>query len=348
MAANSNLLRKTLLIIAALVISLIVCGRSAWSQNPRNEIYGRVTTPDARPVDHMPIFLLGDDYTQLSVKYTDAGGRYHFPGLSQGVFYIQIEPHGNEYYRQTFRVEMGDIMTSGGEKKPVDIQLKPRDLGGSATSAGAGTSVFHQRIPTEARQAYDQAFESLQRDDFASAEKSLKRAIKVFPDYHDALDRLGSEYIQRRNYAEAVPLLKHATEVNKNSWHAYYTLGVALSEGGQREEGIAALRRAVELNQQSPNTNMRLGLELAKDPKTYEEAIQALSRASRLAGKELPDAYFYLASLYTKQEKYAQAAGALESYLSAITRIDPNQKEQYRKAVEQLKKKAAAQASKKS
>lgn len=46
MAARPHLLRKALLIIAALVIGLIVCGKTAWSQLPRNEIYGRVTTPD--------------------------------------------------------------------------------------------------------------------------------------------------------------------------------------------------------------------------------------------------------------------------------------------------------------
>ncbi|HYK91633.1 MAG TPA: tetratricopeptide repeat protein [Acidobacteriota bacterium] len=342
MATGPHLLRKAILIIGALlVVGSIVCGKKAWAQNPRNEIYGRVTTPDGSAVDHMPVFLLGDDYTELSLKYTDAGGRYHFPGLSQGVFYIKIEPQGNEFYPQTFRIEMGDIMTSGGEKKPVDIQLKPRDAGAASTVAGTGTSVFHQRVPDEARQAYAQGLMSLQRDDFEAAEKSLKRAIQLFPDYYDALDRLGGAYTQRGNCQEAVTLLQHAKEVNKNAWHAYYTLGAALTQLNRREEGIAALKRAVELNPQSPNTNMRLGLELAKNAQTHKDAIQALVRASRLAGKELPDAYFFLASLYTKEQRYAEAVGALEAYLAAVPKVDPSQKEQYRKAIEQLRTKAA-------
>jgi tetratricopeptide (TPR) repeat protein len=181
----------------------------------------------------------------------------------------------------------------------------------------------------------------LAADDFSSAEASLKRALLLFPEYYDALDRLGSEYVQRGESRSAIPLLVRALEVNRRGWHAFYSLGTALGELGQLDEAISAMRHAVELNPQSPNANVRLGLLLARDPKTYDQAVAAFVRTTSLAGRDLPDAYFYLASLYTKQERFTEAAGALQSYVDALPRADAKQKEQYRKAIEQLRSKAA-------
>jgi tetratricopeptide (TPR) repeat protein len=329
--------RTTGCVIMALSAVFLI-HESSYAQNPPNEIEVRIQTPDGRPIDRTPVFLLNDDYSEIGVRYTDGGGRCYFRGLSQGLFYLQIEPLGGDYYRQEHRIQMGDIMTSGGEKKLVEIQLQPKFI---PPTLAEENSVFHQKIPAEARQAYELGLKNLDENDDASAQNYWKQALEVFPDYYAALDKLGTLYVLQKNYSAAIVLLHQATEINKNSWHSYYGLGAALCEIGQRRGGLAALRKALQLNPQSPNTNMRLGLELAKDPALAEDAIRALSTAARIAGNNLPDAYFSLASLYTKRLKYAEAASALESYVAALPRIDPAQKEQYRIAIAQLRKKAA-------
>lgn len=334
MSVNLRSPRKAVLIAIAFAAGWLAMQGFGWSPN---EIEVRVQSPDGRPVDHVPVFLLGDDYTEIGVRYTDAGGRCYFRGLSQGTFYLQIDPIGNDYQRQTLRVEMGDSMTSGGEKKLVEVMLRPRDLG--ATPSPADAILFHQRIPGDAQQALEQGSRSLDQNDVPAAQQQWKQALEIFPDYFEALDRLGTLYVQQQKYDVAIVLLHHATEVNKDSWHSYYGLGVAMCEIGQRRGGLAALKKAVELNPQSPNANMRFGLELAKDRNTAQEAIRALMAASRIAGNELPDAYFSLAKLYTEQKQFAEAAAALESYIGALPNIEPAQKEQYLKAIAQLRKK---------
>jgi tetratricopeptide (TPR) repeat protein len=342
---NFDLVRWTRILAAgALILGFFPL---AYPQNPRNEIEVRVALPDGKPADVMPVILLDDGYTEIALHYTDAGGNCYFRGLTQGTFYIQLEPKGNEYLRPApFRVQIGDVVTSGGEKFKFEMRLLPRDTANSANPSGNAPVIFHQQIPNEAKLEYDRGVESLDKDLVATGEGSLKKAIEVFPTYYDALDRLGSFYVQRKDYTSAQPLLRRAIEVNKQGWHAEYSLGVSLIELKQNKEGIAALKSAGAHNPFSPNIAMRLGLELAKDPASYDDAALALQRASRLAGKELPDTYFFLAKIRTEQKKYGEAADALETYVRVVPKIEPEQKEQYRKAIIQLRSKASRQPEK--
>jgi len=59
-----------------------------------------------------------------------------------------------------------------------------------------------------------------------------------------------------------------------------------------------------------------------------------------MAGKRLPDAYLILASLYSKNKKYQQAADALEAYLQASPTTP--QRESVKLKIEELRKKALA------
>jgi lipopolysaccharide biosynthesis regulator YciM len=126
-------------------------------------------------------------------------------------------------------------------------------------------------------------------------------------------------------------------EVNRNGWGALYALGIALLESDKRSEGLDALRRAVALNPNSVNANMRLGLELTRDENNRAEAIRALSTVTSLAGKCLPDAYLILASLYSKNNQYREAADALQLYLNASPHAE--QVESIKRKIEDLRKK---------
>jgi tetratricopeptide (TPR) repeat protein len=233
----------------------------------------------------------------------------------------------------------------GADFYHIDFVLKPDRSGRpkappSGDGAAPGT-VFYQEVPAPAKAAFEQGSKSLKNNDLAGAEVALVRAVQLFPDYYDALELLGSEYVRYAQYDAAVPLLTHATEINQRSWEAYYGLGVALIELGQRSEGLTAVRHAIELNPNYINANMRLGLELAKEEATREEAIKSLTRVTQLAGKRLPDAYLKLASLYSAQKQYGEAASALEQFLKAV----PNspQRESIKLKISELRQKANAQ-----
>src|SRR5262249_1606794 len=314
----------------------------------RNTIEGRVTTPDHRPIENVRVFLQNDGYSPIANTITDGSGRFRFMNIPANAYYVEVDPVGTDYERQSQRVEVNPISqrAGSGEMFRVDFVLVLRKSargksGGNPT--GADVVVFVQEVPEPAKKEYLSGMKSLEKEDFTNAVDFFKRAVEIFPDYYDALDALGSEYVRSRNYQSALPLLTHAVEVNKQGWHGFYSLGIALSESNQRNEGLAALRRALELNQNSVNTNMRLAIILAKDEATHVEAIQLLKKVTQLAGDKVPDAYGHLASLYSKHQQYREAADALEAYLKFAPHASAEQREQYKNLIEQLRQKAKAQ-----
>ncbi|HEX8282820.1 MAG TPA: tetratricopeptide repeat protein [Pyrinomonadaceae bacterium] len=198
-------------------------------------------------------------------------------------------------------------------------------------------------MPKPAEMELQQAIRSFNEDAFDSGAASLKRALEIFPDYYDALVLLGTAYVNRDDLEAGVPLLKRAVGVNKGGWLAFYSLGVAQVKLNQLAEGTDALRSAVALNPRSAEAALDLGKALAKGAATEEEAIEVLKRVAQEHKKGVREAYFILASLYGKRNQYRESADALEAYMKSFGsgEIPPEQRENYKKAIERLRQKAA-------
>jgi len=314
----------------------------------RNTIEGRVTTQDNRPLENVRVFLIGEYMGQPRQTYTDGSGRYQFRAIQRGNYSVQVEPGGLAYERQIQRVEVNapDLVGSGGaDFYRADFVLKP-DKAGKRDDADSSSksALFYQNVPGPAKEAFKQGSQSLEKNDLRAAEAALVQAIKLFTDYYDALELLGSMYVKYGQYDAALPLLGHAVEINSRGWEAFYSLGVALIESKRRNEGLEALNHASTLKPESVNVNMRLGLELAKEERTYDEAIKALTKVTVLAGKQLPDAYLALATIYGKRNQYNEEASALEGFLSAAP--DTPQRNEIKRKVTELRLKAKSEAKK--
>ncbi|HYK91634.1 MAG TPA: DUF2012 domain-containing protein [Acidobacteriota bacterium] len=336
----SRLNAAILILLGILVIPCIALAQALT-------IDGRIRTEDGRAPDHMRVYLLDNMYTEKQVQYVASDGHFVFRTATGENYYVKVDAGEMDYEPQTVRVQTGlnPYNARAREVVNVNIVLKLRDVVKRERAGpipGSGGVTFAQpAVPASAREAYDKASKSLAKDDSKGAMVLLKRALEIFPDYFDALEALGAEYVKQRSYGEAVPLLRHALQVNDLGWRSHYALGVALVESQQRAEGLSELRRSIDLNPESPNGHMRLGMELAKDPQAQTEAIKELEKVTAIAGKSIPDAYFDLASLYSKLKKYKEAADALEGYLAAQSKVDDAQRAQYQKAIQQLREKAA-------
>lgn len=332
---------------ASVILSITVFLASAADAQPsgRNTIEGRITTADNTPVENIRVFLTAEG--PLAQTITDGSGRYQFRRLRRGIYYVEVEPSGTAFARQSQRVEVNqpDLAGTGGaDFYRADFVLKPDRSGRSNDEAirSATGALFYQNVPAAAKDAFKQGSLNLEKKELREAEVALLKAIQLFPDYYDALESLGSLYVKYAQYDAGLPLLGHAVEINQRGWQAYYSLGVALLESKRRVEGLDALNRARTLNPESININMRLGLELAKEEKSYEEAIKSLTKVTDIAGKRLPDAYLALASLYGKRKQYREEANALEGFLRASP--DSPQREAIKNKITELRQKAKSQS----
>ena len=80
------------------------------------------------------------------------------------------------------------------------------------------------------------------------AEKYLRRAIELAPDFAKPHEDLGFLLSESGRLEEAVPLLQNATRLDPNSERGFMALGRALSGLGRGEEADAAFESAFDLN----------------------------------------------------------------------------------------------------
>ena len=305
-------------------------------ENAQFVIRGYVRNSSGQAVGNVRVSLL-DEYRQtLKTLFCDSTGRYEFRFIGRGVFFIRVDSLGTIYENTEQRIELTSLSTSRIEEPViVDIIIKAKK---NASPGGQPSTTFSQKVPEMAKKEYERGLNNLKNNKADLAIISFKLALESFADYYDALEQLGNLYVEQRDYQSAEPLLARAVEVNKNGWRAHYSLGIAQYNLNRRTDAAASLKRAVELNGDSANAYMWLGIVLAQTVESRTDAIKAFERVTQIAKDAVPEAYFYLGSLYSKNNQNKEAADALEHFL----RLDPQtgDKDKLKKVIEQLRQKA--------
>jgi tetratricopeptide (TPR) repeat protein len=330
--------------VITLFVSIVIAFGNFFVSVPAvqslNTIEGRITNSSGRPVSDLRVMLKNGNYSEMASTLTDASGHFRFGNLGRDNYTIVVEPGATDYERVTQRVAVMPFREGHGEVFRVDIGMVSRRSSSIFGPINSTTGVvFHQDVPEGAKKEYEQGIKNLDKGTFDVAAESFKRAIELFPDYYDALERLGSEYASRDDAKSAVPLLTHAVEINRDGWRGFYFLGIAQYKTNQPTESIKSLERAIELNPTAPSPPMWLGMVLATNPTMRAEAIQSLEKAVKLSKDPLPgQAYYYLGGLYLKNNQYKEAADAFQTLLKVSPEI--GEKEKIKSMIAELRQKA--------
>lgn len=283
----------------------------------RNTVSGQVFGPERQPLADMYVELQNDVYSTLARTKTDGSGNYSFRDLSAGRFYVRVLATGTDYGEQTQEVEIG-VFVGGrmvSENIQKDFYLRPR----RADSERRQTTgvIFVQSIPAAAEDTFKKAISDLDSNEAEEGIRGLQKALGIFPEYFQALERLGCEFTKLRRYEEAVTIYKKAIAVNSRSYWCWYGLSYASYALQRSTEAIEAAARAVSLNSKSAEAFLILGLS-HRQAKDYDKAEEALKEAKKLSKGKMPDVHWNLALLYAHNlKRYKEAADELELYLKA-------------------------------
>lgn len=305
----------------------------------KSTIMGIVFDSSGRPLEKVRVELLDDVYTVLKTVRTTGSGQFVFNSLSSGYFQVRVRDEAGEYAEETQRVELVSIQlspTAQGSRdiRQVDFYLRPKNERKAATNSGV---VFAQNVPEDAKKSYAKAVSDFEKNNSDEGMASLKAALKIFPDYYQALTRLGEEEVNRAQFSEARELLMKATKVNPKGFEGFYWLGIAQVGLKQMPEAVESFRKALAQNPSSVNSIMWLGMALRRNGK-LDEAETQLKRAKQLADKPIAQAHWELALLYNHQKRNQEAADELELFLKA--QPDSRDAEAIRKLIKQLREKA--------
>lgn len=322
--------------------SALVQGRSA--------IYGTVHG-EGRPVADVYVELLDDVNSSIRQIKTDMSGRFQFSGLVDGRYRIRVQP-GNTGYLEHFQEVVISAISSvrpsegsrggGSDNQHIDIALKLNERAILGPFAGAPSVVFAQNVPSAAKKHYDEGVSLLRQKKDTEGFESLKRALEVFPDYYDALDRLGGEYAIKGSsdpgFLQAgMVLLTKATEINPRGYSSMYGLGWTQYHLGMTKEAIETLGKATAIYGKAADAYLLQGKALRRAA-MLDKAEAALKRADELTNSKTPDIHWQLAGLYNDQKRYKEAADQMELYLKHAPKgEDP---EKIKNLIKRLREKA--------
>jgi tetratricopeptide (TPR) repeat protein len=117
--------------------------------------------------------------------------------------------------------------------------------------------------------------------DHERAAESCRAALRLWPDYPEALCSLGTSLTAMKHPAEAVESLRRAVALRPGFVIAHNNLGLALRELGKLDEALGHLRRAVELEPAYAPARTNLGQMLLSRGRA-EEALTQCQEAVRL------------------------------------------------------------------
>ena len=103
------------------------------------------------------------------------------------------------------------------------------------------------------------AYSSMEKGNFAAAERSLKKILKERPTNSMAMQLLGHVYYRTERYKEAEQVYRNMLKNNEFDATAYNNLGQTLNRQGRQQEALQALLQSRELN---PN-NMTVYINLS-------------------------------------------------------------------------------------
>ena len=331
---------------SCIVIVILIAATSALTQSrPNNTITGYVFDAVSRnPVPDVYVELMNDVYSTVRRIKTDGSGRYLFNGMSAGEFQVKVLPYGTNYLEEMQSVSIinytiGNVTTSDNVYLDIYLKLDKRKI--NIDDLGAAEVIYVQDVPSEARNLYKKGLTQLQRvKDEKLGFENLLKSLEIYPDYYDALNKLGLEYVKRKQYNEAVTYLIRAIKVNQRSFSSFYLLGLSAYNLKQLKESAEAFRAATVINPQSIDAYIKHGMILRIDGKYKESELVLLKAVSLSKNTSVPELSWQLALLYEKLGRYNEAADELEKYMKVNTNIENVQ--QIKTLIVQMRTKAKA------
>jgi predicted Zn-dependent protease len=322
------MLQKAWFVLALCCFAAVsTVAQNAPTQQRRNDysIQGKVVLPDHGDPDlHVEVRLESATTQVLFTTYTDGAGNFEFRNLAPGPYYVSVSAEGYEPVRQSVASFGGINLTIMLSKPAVTIKERPTGLDADDRDI-VDVSQMRDSLPKKAVQDYEKAIQEKQRGKIESAKKLLEEAIRIAPNFFHAHNNLGLLYLFEKRYADAENEFKRSHELSPKSERPLVNIGSLYIEEAtlkkdDREvsemlldQALDALELSVKLNPRSATGYFLLGQANYRSS-FFDEAEAAFKKAQDIDPK-LAGARLMLANVYVKQEKWAEAVEALDTYL---------------------------------
>lgn len=331
-----------IIIIAHLNLYSKTIPKHSNSSLPLNRISGFVYDQNRNPVPRVFVELQDELNRSLSTIRTETSGRYIFAGMSSGTFYVRVITSGTNFIEQTAKVQIVNLGPPGqnlGRSDSVkqDFYLRPRKSVLDSNHL-QNSVIYAQEIPINAKNAYRKAVSQINNKNYTKGIKLLQKAIKIYPKYFFALNRLGFVYFEQKKYELASQYFAQAADVNPKSEPTIYLLAYSVYLTKRYDATLSILKSALKIKHTTSRIYLLYG-KCLREKRNFEEAEKKLKLAETLNIKKDPEVHWELAKLYGDNlNRFGDAATQLELFLKL--QPDSKDKKQIRKLIKKFKNKA--------
>ena len=267
--------------------------------------------------------------------FTDSVGNFEFRGVTANSYKVTV-PSDHQTYETTS--EMVEVYGTFARTFIVQLYLKDKESGLGNAPKGRMLSVAEmQEVPKPAKKLYEQGLKRAKESKPLEAVQLFEDAIKTFPEYLLAINKLGEQYMALNKPEEAQVAFERAIEVSGKYPLARINLGMLLVKQKRYPEAIKQLEEANRLDGDFPMAHLNLGLALMDtNPPEIDRAEKELQRAIETGGKEFGYVRLYLFNLNIRKNALDKAAVQLEAYLKDAP--DAANAPQVREKLSQIKK----------
>jgi tetratricopeptide (TPR) repeat protein len=299
------------------LIALAFSGSALASAKPFQggfTILGSVSLPDGKPAARVKVKISGMTGLNIEVQ-TDDQGRYQFFNIANGRYRLTAYNPADPALASD--ATEADTSRSSGNRLLVHLYMRSKPIAKSENKTGVvSVAEATQRVPKEAKKAFEQGVKRKADKKFDQALESFDRAVQLYPEYFQALTGRGELHIAQNQSAAAAEDFARALQYNEEYAPALRGAGFCKLQQQQFEEAIKYLERALAVEPNVTDTHLFLGIaNLSLDRR--EAAERALQQALKLDADHAVTAHIYLADLYARQQKYREAADELRIYLKA-------------------------------
>ncbi len=318
---NSCLVKASTRFILALVFALFAWTSCQGQANGSrmtdpiklSTIYVQVSLPNGRPAGGALVTLKPNSGVPRKAFANDSG-RLEFAEMPDGQYTLTATSVSDPNLISD-SVETNPSRTANGN---LTVQLLLRDRSDHSKRVKPGViraGENEQRIPKEARKAFNEGLKFKANDEPLKALDSFNRAVELYPEYYQAFSERGDVNVSQRKLEEAAADFDRALKINAYYEPALRGSGYCKLEKKEFADAIEFFEKSISADPNNANTNLLLGIaNLELDRR--EEAKQALLKALSFTPPAIR-AHIYLANVYAKDHLYQQAADELQKYLEA-------------------------------
>ena len=266
-----------------------------------------------RRLDYWRVALEKSTGEPLGMTTALTGDTVHFRHLRPDIYIVCLD--GSE---ERHRCQSVDIIPPADHKdhsflrKLVPPMFKPSHSPHRVSASGL-------EVPVEARDELLHAEVAQMRGDDQEMLEHLGNALKICPDFADALNNLGVYYRRVKNYALALEYFSQVTRLQPDYYGGWLNLGSTLLCLGQFQQSLDPSLKALALRRDDAlvNSQVALGYYYLRQ---YDEARKYFERVAELDPCFANSPQLFLAHIALAERRDGDA----EEYYRQFLKLHPN------------------------